>query len=177
MKLNARLKPSRSIVLLCLTAACSGSGGIGGVVSCGGPAPPGGGAPPQLVPSTSQHTTIGQLPAIDIDALLAHTKMLSSDAFEGRAPGTKGEELSVAYLADQFKKLGLKPGNSDGTYLQKVPLVGITPAPAPLVFKKGSQQQALRWKDDVVAWTKHVASSASSDNSEMVLVGYGVVAP
>ena len=84
---------------------------------------------------------IGQLPAIDIDALLAHTKVLSSDEFEGRAPGTKGEELSVNYLADQFKKAGLKPGNTDGTYFQKVPLVGITPAPAPLVFKKGAQRR------------------------------------
>src|SRR5712692_9310995 len=134
-------------------------------------------APAQLAPSPSQHTSIGQLPAIDIDALLAHTKMLSSDEYEGRAPGTKGEELSVTYLVDQFKKVGLKPGNTDGTYVQKVPLIGITPAPAPLVFKKGSQQQTLKWKDDVVAWTKHVAPSASIDNSEMVFVGYGVVAP
>ncbi len=176
MKLNARLQPSRYIVFLSLTAACSGSGGVG-AVSCGGPASSGGGPPAQLARSTSQHTTIGQLPTIDIDALVAHTKVLSSDAFEGRAPGTKGEELSVAYLADQFKKAGLKPGNTDGTYMQKVPLVGITPAPAPLVFKKGSQQQTLNWKDDVVAWTKHVAPSASLVNSELIFVGYGVVAP
>ena len=52
--------------------------------------------------------------------------MLSSDEFEGRAPGTKGEELTVKYLEDEFKKLGLQPGNPDGTYVQKVPLVGIT---------------------------------------------------
>ena len=120
---------------------------------------------------------IGQLPAIDNALLLADTKMLSSDEFEGRAPGTKGEELTVTYLADQFKKFGLKPGNTDGTYFQKVPLVGITPTPAPLVFKKGNQTQTLKWKDDVVAWTKHVAPSASLDNSELVFVGYGVVAP
>ena len=87
--------------------------------------------------AAAQHVPIGQLPAIDIDALLAHTKMLSSDEFEGRAPGTKGEELTVTYLADQFQKVGLKPGNTDGTYFQKVPLVGITPTPAPLVFRKG----------------------------------------
>src|SRR5438034_699708 len=143
MKVNARLKPSRygvadsrsnrasrCIAFLCLAAAaCSGSAGIG-AVSCGIP----GGAPPPA----AQHTPIGQLTPIDIDALLAHTKMLSSDAFEGRAPGTKGEDLSVAYLADQFTKLGLKPGNTDGTYMQKVPLVGITPAPAPLVAEKGA---------------------------------------
>ncbi len=135
-------------------------------------------APPaQPAPSVSQHEAIGQLPAIDLDQLLAHTKKLSSDEFEGRAPGTKGEELSVNYLADQFKRVGLKPGNTDGTYFQPVPLVGITPAPAPLVLRKGGASQTLKWKDDVVAWTKHVADSAELNDSELVFVGYGVVAP
>jgi Zn-dependent M28 family amino/carboxypeptidase len=131
-------------------------------------------APP---PSTSSHVSIGQLPAIDATALLRHTKILSSDEFEGRAPGTKGEERSVGYLGDQFKLAGLEPGNTDGTYVQKVPLVGITPEPAPLVLQKGTQKETLKWKDDVVAWTKHVAEKASLDHSEMVFVGYGVVAP
>jgi Zn-dependent M28 family amino/carboxypeptidase len=133
--------------------------------------------PPQPVTDVTRKIPIGQLPQIDIDAVLAHTKMLSSDEFEGRAPGTKGEQLSVEYLTDQFKKVGLKPGNTDGTYIQKVPLVGITPTPAPLVLKKGSRRQTLKWKDDVVAWTKHVAETASLDDSELVFVGYGVVAP
>jgi Zn-dependent M28 family amino/carboxypeptidase len=133
--------------------------------------------PPQMAPSTSQHVPIGQLPSIDMDALLRHTRMLSSDEFEGRAPGTTGEERTVRYLEDQFRSVGLAPGNTDGTYAQKVPLVGITPAPAPLVFKKGATRQTLQWKDDVVAWTKHVADAASIDGSELVFVGYGVVAP
>jgi Zn-dependent M28 family amino/carboxypeptidase len=131
-------------------------------------------APPAPV---SQHVPIGQLPVIDMNAVLAHTKVLASDEFEGRAPGTPGEERSVAFLVDQFKKAGLRPGNTDGTYIQKVPLVGITPSPAPLVFKKGAAKQTLKWKDDVVAWTKHVAPTASIDDSELVFVGYGVVAP
>src|SRR5436190_9486893 len=174
MKRHAWLPTARSIAfLIFLTSACSGSGGIG-AISCGGS-----GSPAAVAPagSTSAHVAIGQLPAIDLDALLTHVKTLSSDEFEGRAPGTKGEELSVTYLADQFKKVGLKPGNTDGTYFQKVPLVGITAAPAPLVFKKGAEQHTLKWKDDVVAWTKHVAPSASVENSELVFVGYGVVAP
>ena len=163
MVINARLKPSRYLWLgLVAVSACSSE-----------PKP----APAQIAPSISQHTAIGQLPAIDLDQLLAHTKKLSSDEFEGRAPGTKGEELSVTYLADQFKKAGLKPGNTDGTYFQKVPLVGITPTPAPLVFHKGGQAQTLKWKDDVVAWTKHVADAATLQDSELVFVGYGVVAP
>jgi Zn-dependent M28 family amino/carboxypeptidase len=117
------------------------------------------------------------LPDLDMNAVLAHTRVLSSDEFGGRAPGTKGEELTVAYLVDQFKKVGLKPGNTDGTYVQRVPLVGITPTPAPLVLRKGGRQQTLKWKDDVVAWTKHVADVASLEQSELVFVGYGVVAP
>src|ERR1700745_149053 len=98
---------------------------------------------------------LSPMPDVDVNQVMAHTKTLSSDEFEGRAPGTKGEELTVAYLIDQFKKIGLKPGNTDGTYVQKVPLVGITPTPAPMVISKGGQQLTLTWKDDVVAWTKH----------------------
>src|SRR5215468_8918593 len=127
--------------------------------------------------SKSGPVTMAQFPDIDTAAVLEHTKVLSSDKFEGRAPGTMGEDLTVSYLVDQFKKIGLKPGNTDGTYIQKVPLVGITPTPAPLVFAKGREQLTLKWKDDVVAWTKHVADVASLDKSELVFVGYGVVAP
>jgi len=138
---------------------------------------------PAQVPAASaaQLMPLGELPTVEIAPLLEHTKKLSSDEFEGRGPGTKGEGLAVRYLADEFRKVGLKPGNTDGTYFQKVPLVGITPTPAPLIFsksgRKGAQQQTLKWKDDVVAWTKHVAESAAIENSELVFVGYGVVAP
>ncbi len=154
-----------SVVIVCLiAAACSSK------PSASPPPPAASTAPAQQIP-------IGQLPDIDTNAVLAHTKVLSSDEYEGRGPGTKGEELTVRYIEDQFKKIGLQPGNTDGSYVQKVPLVGITAAPAPLTFKKGTQTQTLKWKDDVVAWTKHVAETASIDNSELVFVGYGVVAP
>src|SRR5216117_4364356 len=69
------------------------------------------------------------LETITPDGLLAHIKVLASDEFEGRAPGTKGEELSVKYISDQFKQIGLKPGNPDGTYTQEVPLAGIKSDP------------------------------------------------
>src|SRR3954466_4409852 len=95
-------------------------------------------------PPAPQPVPLHQLPSADPQAILAHTRVLSSDEYEGRGPGTKGEELTVRYLVDQFKMLGLKPGNADGTYVQKVPLVGITPAPAPLVFQKGSQRRTLK---------------------------------
>ena len=53
---------------------------------------------------------------IAADGLLRHIKVLSSDEFEGRAPGTQGEERSVDYITAQFKELGLKPGNPDGSW-------------------------------------------------------------
>jgi Zn-dependent M28 family amino/carboxypeptidase len=139
--------------------------------SCSGTPP----APPDATSAAAP--SLAQLPDLDMDAVLAHTKVLSSDEFEGRAPGTNGERRTVDYLVGEFTKAGLKPGNTDGTYVQKVPLVGITPTPAPLVFRKGAQQQRLKWKDDFVAWTKHVAEAASLDASELVFVGYGVAAP
>jgi len=105
----------------------------------------------------------------DQPGLLDHIKVLSSDEYEGRGPGTKGEELTVTYIQDQFKQLNLKPGNPDGTFIQKVPLVGITGAEAkPLTLTKGTTEQTFKWSDDVVAWTKHVADGASVENSDVV---------
>ena len=117
-------------------------------------------------------------PAIDGQAVLEHTKVLASDEYEGRKPGTKGEDLTIAYIADQFKKAGVEPGNPDGTYLQKVPMVGIKADPhTALVFRKGARQQRLRFRDDVVAWTKRVTDQVSLRNSDVVFLGYGVQAP
>src|SRR6185436_8492976 len=56
--------------------------------------------------------------------LLAHMRVLASDEFEGRAPGTEGDRKTVEYLVEQFRELGLEPGNPDGTYVQRVPLMG-----------------------------------------------------
>jgi len=117
-------------------------------------------------------------PAVDGQKVLQHVKVLSSDEYEGRAPGTKGEDLSVAYIEKQFKDLGLQPGNTDGTYIQKVPLVGITPDPkATLTFRKGGRVERLTYKDDFTAATRHVEPTVSLNNSDLVFVGYGVVAP
>src|SRR5438105_827625 len=123
-------------------------------------------------PATPKQVPLAQLPSVDPQAILARTRVLSSDEYEGRGPGTKGEELTVRYLVDQLKMLGLKPGNTDGTYIQKVPLVGITPTPAPLVLQKGNTRLTLKWKDDFVASTKHVANSVSLGPSDLVFVGY-----
>src|SRR5580704_9881148 len=112
-----------------LVAACSGPAQS----SAGGPSEKAAGEAALGPAPSARRTPMSALPEIDVDAVLAHIKVLSSDEFEGRGPGTRGEELTVNYLIDQFKKIGAKPGDTGGTYIQKVPLVGITPAPAPLV--------------------------------------------
>lgn len=116
--------------------------------------------------------------AIDTATLMQHIRVLANDSLMGRQPGSAGEDKTVAYIESQFKAIGLKPGNTDGTYIQKVPFVGITVKGTPaLTFAKGGAKQTLKWRDDYVAWTKHVAPSASLDKSELVFVGYGTEAP
>ena len=138
------------------------------------------GTPAAGTPATQPATAAVQQPAppIDSNAILERIKILASDEYEGRAPGTKGEDLTIKYLVDESKKLGLQPGNPDGTYVQKVPLVGITGAQAgALTVSKAGQKRAFKWADEVVAWTRRVADTASIDGSDLVFVGYGVTAP
>ena len=104
--------------------------------------------------------------------------VLASDSFLGRGPGTLGETRTVEYLQREFTALGLEPGNPDGSFVQQVPLVGITPNPAAaLVVSRGNERHTLTFKDDIVAWTKHVTDRVSIAGSDMVFVGYGVEAP
>src|SRR5213596_247764 len=110
------------------------------------------------------------------DGLLAHIKVLASDEFEGRAPGTKGEELSVKYISDQFKQIGLKPGNPDGSYVQEVPLAGIKSEPR-MSFTVGDKTTELKYPDDFVATSARLQPEIKVNNSDVVFVGYGIVAP
>ena len=116
------------------------------------------------------------LDAITPDGLLAHVKVLSSDEFEGRAPGSHGEELSVQYLSGEMRKLKLAPGNPDGSYIQEVPLAGILTAPQASFSVKGQTTQ-LNFPDDYVASSAHLQNEIKVENSDIVFVGYGIVAP
>ncbi len=116
------------------------------------------------------------LDSINANDILQHIKVLSADEFEGRGPGTKGEELTVKYLTEQFQKLGLKPGNPDGTYVQKVPLAGFT-AQATASFTAGGKTIDLNFSKDYVAVSRRIVPESKVENSDVVFVGYGVVAP
>jgi len=136
-----------------------------------------------LTSACSQQPTgpipVKDLPNINADLALADIKKLASDEFEGRAPGSKGEELTVQYLTEQFKAAGLEPGNPDGTWTQAVPLVGITPTDiSPLVVASPSgKSRSFKIHDDYVLWSRRVQDQISLDKSPIVFAGYGVQAP
>jgi Zn-dependent M28 family amino/carboxypeptidase len=116
-------------------------------------------------------------------ALLDAIRTLSSDEFEGRAPGSRGEDRTVPYIEKRFQGLGLEPGNPDGSYLQQVDLVGVTPDPRMRLALSpaaphGRSHAAIeaRFSEQFVAWTKRFVRSSSVD-AEMVFAGYGVQAP
>ncbi len=128
-------------------------------------------------PGEPQRTVRTEGFAFSADRLLAHIRTLSSDAFEGRGLGSRGEALTVAYIEGAFREIGLAPGNPDGSYLQPVPLVGITPDPA-MKFEIGDSRGRFvgRYRQDFVAWTKRIQKAVAID-AEVVFAGYGVQAP
>src|SRR5438045_1086623 len=135
-----------------------------------------------LLPALSFATDQSSLPpkaaadTITAANLLKHIKVLASDEFEGRAPGSKGEELSVKYINEQFKALGLKPGNPNGGYTQEVPLAGITTV-SNVSFMVGDKTTTLRYPEDYVASSARLQPEVKAENTDVVFVGYGIVAP
>jgi Zn-dependent M28 family amino/carboxypeptidase len=122
---------------------------------------------------------VKDLPAINTDLALADIKKLASDEFEGRAPGSKGEELTVQYVTEQFKAIGLEPGNPDGTWTQAVPLVSLTPEKITslTIAGKGGKSHAFKVRDEFVGWSRRVTDTIDLAKSDLVFVGYGVQAP
>jgi Zn-dependent M28 family amino/carboxypeptidase len=118
-------------------------------------------------------------PSTDIDETVYrdHVRVLASDDFEGRKPGTPGEEKTVAYLVEQFRKLGLKPGNGE-SFLQQVPMIeNLTGADASLSVAGRSGTLKLAYGKEMVIWSRRNSPQAELRGSELVFAGYGVVAP
>jgi hypothetical protein len=120
----------------------------------------------------------GPPPSTDIEenGFRGAVRTLAADEFEGRKPGTPGADKTVTYLVDRFRKLGLKPGNGD-SYLQQVPMVQILADDASLAVSGGGTTRTLRYAEDMVIWTPRVLPAASVEHSDLVFVGYGIVAP
>lgn len=117
------------------------------------------------------------LASINADDLLRHIQVLASDDFEGRAPGTPGEDKTIGYLTNQFARLGLRPGNPNGTWIQDVPLVGLTTTDPRFAYSAGNRQVAVALPTEGVIWTKRFVPEIKLDAVDVVFVGYGVVAP
>jgi Zn-dependent M28 family amino/carboxypeptidase len=115
---------------------------------------------------------------IDAERIRAHVRFLSHDLLEGRGTGQRGGDIAAEYIATQFSLYGLKPAGDNGTYMQKVPMVGVTPAPETtfsLVPANGSARE-LKPLTDYVAYDE-TQQPDSTVNADIVFVGYGIEAP
>ncbi|KFL37561.1 M28 family metallopeptidase [Arenimonas donghaensis] len=117
-------------------------------------------------------------PEISAEDFAAHVKVLSSDEFGGRAPGTEGEQLTADYLVAQFERLGLQPGNGD-SWFQDVAMVETTAdeSTSGARITLGGEDRPLAFGSQMALGTRTAQPQVSVDASEMVFVGYGVNAP
>src|SRR5438105_10405144 len=123
-------------------------------------------------------TAINAMQKIDPLRIRQHVRFLSHDLLEGRGTGQRGGDIAAEYLATQFALYGLKPAGDNGNYMQKVPLVGITPSPETRFWFVPSQGSAMELKplDDYVAYDETQQPQSDVD-ADIVFVGYGIEAP
>ncbi len=118
-----------------------------------------------------------QMNDISSQRIRADTRFLSSDLLEGRGVGTRGGQLATEYLAAQFELIGAKPAGDNGTYFQKVPLVGVETQPdSHLAASAKGKTITLKWLDDFVGANERQKASEPID-AEAIFVGHGIVAP
>ena len=126
---------------------------------------------------TSSKKLTSSAETINGEELMQHIRVLSSDDFMGRKPFTIGEEKTIKYISEQYKKVGLQPGNN-GSYFQEVPLVEITQDTiSPMIIKGKGNTLVLDFKKEFVAATRQISESVKIEGSEMVFAGFGVIAP
>ena len=125
-------------------------------------------------PTQDSDVLPGPLSEADI---LKHVEVIASDEFGGRTPGTVYEEMTVAYIVNQFEELGVEPGMPDGSFTQDVPLMGqMTHNPRVSLLSDG-REVPLAYQDDAMAWPAHTQQSVDVRNAELIYVGYGIEAP
>jgi Zn-dependent M28 family amino/carboxypeptidase len=106
------------------------------------------------------------------------TRMLASDEFQGRAPGTPGEARTIPYLIEQFRAAGLEPAGENGGWTQTVPMIHTKlQAPVNVSVSQTGQTLPLRFPDDIYLGTVRPVDRVRIANAPMVFVGYGVAAP
>ena len=116
-------------------------------------------------------------PTFSADRMKADVVYLAGDRLEGRGPGTRGEDLATEYIANAFKKAGLKPAGDRGTYLQPVPLLRVTTSPSATIrASKGDTNLDLKCDEDFAGMSQTQTGDIDFD-AEAVFVGHGVTAP
>lgn len=127
--------------------------------------------------SCGNHSSSDALPVIDTKSFTEYVKTLSADEFLGRKPFTKGDTLTVTYIAEEFKRLGLEPGNGE-SYFQEVPMSETTSTPiAPLTFKGKNGEFTLDYLDDYVIGSRRLTDQINIPETDLVFAGFGIVAP
>ena len=123
-------------------------------------------------------TAFVALETITPDHIRWHVRYLSHDLLEGRGTGQRGGDIAAEYMATQFAEYGLKPAGDHGTYMQKVPLVGITTSPETQFSLVPKQGEAMNLKplDEYVAYDQTQQAQSEVD-ADIVFVGYGIEAP
>jgi len=109
--------------------------------------------------------------------LRSAVRFLASDQLEGRGPASRGDELTLLYLATEMEQMGLEPAGTDG-WLQKLDIVGVdSKAPETWDFESKGQKVSLKFWDEYIAASGVAEPTSSIDNAELVFVGYGIKAP
>ncbi len=115
---------------------------------------------------------------VTAESIAAPTRFLAHDLLEGRGPGTRGDQIAIEFIQAEFQSLGVTPGGEKGSFTQDVPLVEMTAEVPPQVTVKGVRGEVkLSVPDDLVVMSGVQKASAALDASELVFVGYGIVAP
>jgi len=119
-----------------------------------------------------------EVPALSEKTMQDVTRELSLDTYEGRAPGSIGEEKTVAYLISKFKAAGLEPGNN-GSWTQDVPLIEITAknVSALSIADRNGKAMSFAYGSEYVIGSYREAPKTNIKQSDIVFVGYGIVAP
>jgi len=104
---------------------------------------------------------------------------LADDRFEGRGPGSEKGELAADWIAEEMNRAGLEPAGENGGWFQDVPLVEseLVPGQSSLDITVNGEAMGLAYGQDAVYWTENGEERVAIDATEMVFVGYGVVAP
>ena len=120
---------------------------------------------------------LAQAPDISAERIRAHDRFLASDLLEGRGVGQRGGDLATEYIATQFELAGAKPAGDNGTYFQKVPLVGIETQPdATLSATAAGKSVDFKWLDDFVG-VSQTQQTETEFEAQAVFAGHGIAAP